>query len=164
MAVARSVRLVLAALVATLLGLVAAPAHAAPPPAGTHVRCAPVAATGVGQDLGSGQTTATVSVAGVPIGSTAATFTITGVVGSTVSFVGPIVLTGLGGTLTADVTGTLDAATGAFTSTSSTVTGAGALSGITGDLTFSDHEDLPTGAFTETISGRLCAPPPGHHG
>ena len=120
------------------------------------MRCAPVAATGVGQDLGSGQTTATVSVAGVPIGSTAATFTIIGVVGSTVSFVGPIVLTGLGGTLTADVTGTLDAATGAFTSTSSTVTGAGALSGITGDLTFSDHEDLPTGAFTETISGRLA--------
>jgi hypothetical protein len=60
----------------------------------------------VGQDLGGGQTMATVSVAGVPIGSTAATVTITGVVGTTVSFVGPIVFTGPRGTLTAAVTGT----------------------------------------------------------
>ena len=167
MALTVSVRILLAALVAAVLGptLALSSAQAAGPPARVaHQRCVAVAATGTGQDLGGGRTTATVTVGGVAVGTTAATFTVTGADGTVVSFVGPIVFTGLGGTLTAEVTGTLDTATGDFTSTSSSLTGTGTLAGTTGDLTFSGHEDLTTGAFTETISGHLCAPPPGRRG
>jgi hypothetical protein len=138
---------------------VASPASAhpsQPAPRGAHVRCVAVDATGVGQDLGGGQTTATISVAGVEIGTTAAAFTITGVDGVVASFAGPITFTGRGGTLTAQVSGTLDLTTGAFMSTSSSLTGTGAYRGVTGDLTLTGTEDLATGAFTESIAGRLC--------
>lgn len=161
---ARPVRTTLLAVLLALLtsalcsvgGLLAAPAQAAP--AAAHARCVPVAATGTGQDLGNGQTTATVSVGGVSVGTTSASFTITGSDGTTVYFDGPITLTGLGGTLTAEVTGTLEAATGDFTSTSTSLTGTGALSAVTGQVTLTGHEDLATGAFTESITGDLCLP------
>ena len=143
----------LAASFATVAPAAAHPGHSSPP---VHSRCLPLAATGVGQDLGGGQTTATISVAGVEVGTTAATFTITGVEGTIASFRGPIVFTGLGGTLTARVSGTLDVATGTFTSTSTSVTGTGLLRQVTGDVTFTGTEDLATGAFTESIRGRLC--------
>ena len=143
---------------------VAAPASATTHPQvhRGHVRCLPVHATGVGQDLGGGQTSATVSVAGVEVGTTAATFTVSGVAGNVASFSGPIVFTGLGGTLTAQVTGTLDVTTGVFVSTSTSISGTGSLHAVTGALTFSGTEDLATGAFTETIDGRLCASAYGH--
>ncbi len=129
-----------------------------------HVRCLAVDATGVGQDLGGGRTTATISVRGVEVGTTAAAFTITGMVGTVASFTGPIAFTGLGGTLTAQVTGTLDVATGAFTSTSTSLAGTGTFRRVTGDLTFTGTEDLVTGAFTESITGQLCrARGHGHH-
>ena len=156
-ATVRLVRLLLVALLAAAAGLVAAPAQAAARPA-APVRCVAVEATGAGQDLGGGQTTATVSVGGVVVGTTSAMFTITGSEGTTVFFEGPITFTGLGGTLTAHVTGTLDAATGDFTSTSTSVTGTGTLRTVTGDLTLTGHEDLTTGAFTESITGDLCRP------
>ena len=113
-------------------------------------------ATGVGQDLGGGRTTATISVHGVEVGTTAAAFTVTGTVGTVASFAGPITFTGLGGTPTAPVTGTLDVTTGAFTSTSTGITGTGALRHVTGDVTITGTEDLATGAFTETLTGHLC--------
>ncbi len=128
-----------------------------------HARCLPIEATGVGQDLGGGRTTATISVHGVEVGTTAAAFTITGQDGTVVSFDGPITFTGLGGTLTAQVTGTLDAATGDFTSTSTSVTGTGTFRDVTGDVTLNGTEDLATGAFTETITGELCVSHR-HHG
>ncbi len=130
------------------------PGH--PAPRAAHVRCVPVVATGVGQDLGGGQTTATIYVAGVEIGTTEAAFTITGVDGVVASFTGPITFTSRGGTLTAQVTGTLDVTTGAFMSTSGSLTGSGAYRGVTGDLTLTGAEDLATGAFTESITGQLC--------
>ncbi len=74
--------------------------------------------------------------------------------GTVASFTGPITFTGLGGTLTAEVTGTLDVATGAFTSTSTSLTGTGTFRRVTGDLTFTGTEDLATLAFTESITGR----------
>lgn len=164
MALDVAVRILLAALVTTVVGLLA-PAQALGSPArAAHQRCVAVEATGVGQDLGDGRTTATVTAAGVTVGTTAATFTITGIDGTVASFVGPIVFTGPGGTLIADVTGTLETSTGDFTATSTALTGTGGLAGVTGQLTFSGHEDLSTGAFTETISGALCASPPGRRG
>ena len=121
-----------------------------------HVRCITVDATGVGQDLGGGRTTATISVHGFEVGTTTAAFTITAVNGTVASFTGPITFTGLGGTLTAQVAGTLDVATGAFTSTSTSLAGTGTFRRVTGDLTFTGTEDLTTLAFTESITGQLC--------
>jgi hypothetical protein len=146
-----------------VVSLAAALALATPASASTHrhhhaghVRCLPVDATGVGQDLGGGRTTATISVHGVEVGTTAAAFTVTGVIGTVASFTGPITFTGLGGTLTAQVTGTLDVATGAFTSTSTSLAGTGPFRHVTGDLTFTGTENLSTLAFTESITGQLC--------
>ncbi len=139
----------------------AVPATASASPAYRHPHrpCAPVAAAGVGQDLGDGQTTATVYVHGLMIGTTTGSFTITGVVGSIASFTGPIDFSLPGGTLTAPVTGTLDTATGEFVSSSSSVSGYGVYAAVVGSLTFRGTENLATGAFTETISGRLCLTP-----
>ena len=77
--------------------------------------------------------------------------------GTVASFTGPITFTGLGGTLTAQVAGTLDVTTGAFTSTSTSLAGTGTFRHVTGQLTFTGTEDLATGAFTESITGQLCA-------
>jgi hypothetical protein len=156
MSVRRLVLPLLVCLVASLATAAPAAAHRGHPSPPAHARCVPVAATGAGQDLGGGQTTATISVGGVEVGTTAAAFTITGVDGTVASFTGPIVFTGLGGTLTAQVTGTLDVTTGVFTSTSTSVAGTGLLRHVTGDLTFTGTEDLATGAFAESISGHLC--------
>ena len=51
----------------------------------------------------------------------------------------------------------LDVATGAFTSTSTSLAGTGTLRRVTGQLIFTGTEDLTTGAFTESITGQLCA-------
>ena len=146
----------LAAALGTAAPVAAHPTHPGHPAPPAHARCLRVDATGVGEDLGGGKTTATISVRGVQVGTTAAAFTITGVDGTVASFTGPIVFTGLGGTLTAQVTGTLDVTTGVFTSTSTSVTGTGLLRRVTGDLTFTGTEDLATRAFTEAIHGHLC--------
>ena len=117
-------------------------------------------ASGVGQDRGAGQTTATISSHGVRLGTSTATFTTTGLDGTVASFAGDIVIATAVGNLTAPVTGTLDVATGAFTSSSTTVTGSGALRSLSGSLTFVGVENLTSGSFTETITGRLCSPIP----
>ena len=95
-------------------------------------------------------------MAGVEVGTTAAAFTITGVDGTVASFTGPITFTGRGGTLTAQVAGTLDLTTGSFTSTSTSLAGTGAYRRVTGHLTLTGTEDLTTGVFTEVITGQLC--------
>jgi hypothetical protein len=156
-------RLVLLAVSAALAGLVLAPpaSAAAPPPASMPAHCLPIRATGVGQDLGGGQTAATLFVGGAAVGTTSATFTVTGMAGTIASFTGPITFTGRGGRLVADVAGTLDVATGAFTSTSTDLTGTGVFRGATGSVTLTGVEDLATGAFTETVTGELCQGAPG---
>jgi hypothetical protein len=148
------------------IGLLAVPATASAAPTRTHPEpaagltatrlCTPIRAAGVGQDLGNGQTTATISSHGLLLGTTAAGFTVTGQVGTVASFMGPIVLTNRFGTITAPVTGTLDVSTGDFRSSSTTLSGSGAYQVITGSLTFSGNENLLTGAFTELITGDLC--------
>ena len=60
------------------------------------------------------------------------------------------------GTLTAQVAGTFDVASGAFQATSTSIAGTGLLRRVTGNVTLSGLEDLTTFAFTETITGRLC--------
>ena len=123
-----------------------------------HQRCTPVEATGVGDDLGGGRTEATLSVAGVPVATSAAAFTIGAVDGTVAGFTGPIVLTPLRGpgTLTAQVAGTFDLASGAFRATSTSLSGTGPLKKVTGTLTFAGVEDFADGSFTESVTGQLC--------
>ena len=149
------------------VGLLAVPATAYAAPTGAHLEpaaglsatrlCAPIHATGVGQDLGNGQTTATIYSHGFFVGTTAAAFTVTGQAGTIASFMGPIVFTNRFGTITAPVAGTLDVSTGDFRSSSTTLSGSGAYRAITGSLTFAGNENLLTGAFTESITGNACA-------
>ena len=118
--------------------------------------CHKIDASGVGQDLGGGQTVAQISDGGLLQGTTAASFTITGVVGTVASFAGTITFTTNRGTLTANVAGTLDVATGAFSAVSSGLSGTGKLAAATGSLAFNGVENLATGAFTEVVTGSIC--------
>lgn len=103
-----------------------------------------------------GRTQATISSHGLVAGHTAAAFTINQVVGTTASFTGPIVFTNTLGTLTAQVAGTFDVASGAFQATSTSLTGSGLIRGLSGSVTLQGLEDFATLRFTETITGRLC--------
>ncbi len=118
--------------------------------------CHAIDASGVGQDLGGGNTVAQISDGGLLQGTTVATFAITGFSGTVASFAGTITFTTNRATLTANVAGTLDVATGAFSATTSGMSGSDKLAGATGSLVFNGVEDLATGAFTETIGGSIC--------
>jgi hypothetical protein len=150
----------LAGLAGTVIVAAAAltPAPAGAAPRASHAVCAPVSADGVGQDLGMGHTQATLSVAGTQVATSEAFFTIDSTTGSVASFHGPITLTPVvgPGTLVAQVTGTFDGASGEFRATSTSLTGSGPLRKVSGQLTFAGLENLSNGAFTETVSGRLC--------
>ena len=135
--------------------LTAAPAHAA---GGDQARlCLPVLATGVGQDNFDFTTDATIRSHGILLGTTTPSSP-PRADPATVTFTGPIKFTTAIGTLTALVAGSVNTATGAFASQSTSLSGTGALRGVTGSLELVGTENLPTGAFTETITGRLCAP------
>jgi hypothetical protein len=157
-----SIRALTATVPALALLAVAPPASAHPPQV-----CVPVRLTGVGQDLGSDSqgnlhTTATIHLGPSVIGTTAATFTPSGPpVGTTLAFTGPIVFSPVRGsaTVTADVVGSVDVGAGTFTATSTQLTGSGALASVSGTVTFAGTENLSTGAFTETVTGRICAQP-----
>lgn len=118
--------------------------------------CAPVYAVGDGQDLGNGMTEATISSRGVILGTTHATFTPTSVTPTAESFTGPIVFSSKVGTLTAQVDGAFNITAGTFTATSTSIVGTRLLGGVSGQVTLNGTENLTTGAFTETITGRLC--------
>lgn len=120
--------------------------------------CLPFTATGVGQDMGGGRTTATISVGNHRIGSTEASFTIGEVTGTVASFAGPLTFRPdrVRGTLVAQLTGTVDLATGRFAAASTSISGTGRLSRVTGDVRIEGVQDLSSGAFTETLTGRLC--------
>jgi len=125
---------------------------------GPGAGCKRVHATGVGQDLGGGNTRATISRGGRLNGTTSAHFDITGGAPPVLSIAGTIVLTTKHGTLTVNVEGTFNVATGEFSATGPIAGGTEKLAGATGTLTFSGVQDLATGAFTETITGTLCLP------
>jgi hypothetical protein len=121
--------------------------------------CVPVYASGVGQDLGNGMTEATISSHGVVLGSTHATFTPITTSPTSETFSGPIVFSSAAGTLTAQVTGSFDisgSTAGTFNASSTSITGTRLLRGVSGHVTLNGNENLSTGAFTETITGRLC--------
>ena len=118
--------------------------------------CRNINATGVGQDMGGGQTVGQISDGGLLQGTTAASFSITGISGTVASFAGPITFTTNRATLTANLVGTLDVVSGVFSAASSSISGTGKLAGATGSLSFSGVENLATGAFTDVVSGSIC--------
>ena len=74
------------------------------------------------------------------------------------TFSGPIVFSarfGLG-SFTVAATGSVDVSTGSFQATGPVTAGTGVFLGVSGELTFDGTQDLVTGAFTETVTGRLC--------
>ncbi len=58
----------------------------------------------------------------------------------------------------ATVVGSLDVSDGNFVARSTSVTGTGALSPISGNLAVAGTQNLTNPTFTETLSGRFCVP------
>ena len=139
-------------MIAALLTTMAGGAQAARTDAG----CRPVHAIGAGQDLGAGDTAATLTRGGLLNGTTRAHFDITGGEAPVFTIAGVLVLTTKHAALTLDLAGTFDVATGGFTTSGPITDASGKLAGATGTLTLSGVQDLATGAFTETVTGTLC--------
>jgi len=142
------------AILGSLLVVGAGPAM--PTTASEEDECHRVKAVGVGQDLGGGNTTATISHAGFLNGITTAHFDITGGTLPVLTFEGTVVFRAKHGTLTVNIAGTFNVATGAFEASGYVRSGTGKFAGAIGTLTFSGVEDFSTGVFTETITGRIC--------
>ena len=121
-----------------------------------HDSCLSVNARSIGQNLGHGQTTATITHAGILNGTTTGQLQITGGTPPLLTVVGTGVLTTHHGTLTVNLAGTFNTATGVFQATGQIVHGTGMLAGATGVLTFVGLEDLTSGRFTQTITGTVC--------
>ena len=117
--------------------------------------CHLVKARGIGQDNGSFQTTGRLLGGGVLHG----TFTgsISPVGGPPlVPFVETTVFTTQHGTLTVNVTGSIDVNTGEFYASGPVIEGTERFLRSRGALTFSGVVDFATGAFTEEINGVVC--------
>jgi hypothetical protein len=117
--------------------------------------CQRINARGVGQDLGGGNTTATIR-GGILKGTTAASFAITGGTPPVLTFDGTITFTTKRGTLTLGLVGTLDVSTGRFSATGLVTAGTGIFAGATGSLRLDGVQNLATGSFTETVRGTIC--------
>lgn len=144
----RTLRVLLTLLAASLvLGVAPAPAEV-----GEH--CHKVKAVGVGEDLGGGDTVATITRAGFLNGTTAAHFDITGGAIPVLTFAGTVTFTAKKGTLTVAIAGTFDISTGAFEASGPVTAGTGRFADASGTLVFSG---MQTGTdFTETVTGTLC--------
>jgi len=118
--------------------------------------CRTVKANGVGQDLGGGNTIATITQGGILNGTTAAHFDINGGAFPTFTFAGTVTFTTKRGTLAVAISGTFNVATGDFAASGPITGGTGRFAGATGTLTFAGNENLQTGTFTETVQGTIC--------
>ncbi|MDH3681997.1 MAG: hypothetical protein OEV40_18830 [Acidimicrobiia bacterium] len=92
-------------------------------------------------------------------GTTAASFTPTGVTDTGITFAGELTFTTRRGTLTVDQAGTFDLSTGAFATSGPVTSGTGGFEGAAGTVAFDGVQDLtdPAGSFTETVTGEVCA-------
>src|SRR6266516_4374902 len=124
--------------------------------AGDHDSCLSVNALAIGQDLGHGRTTSTITHAGILNGTTNAQLQITGGTPPVITLAGTGVLTTSHGTLTISIVGTFNQATGAIEATGQVVAGTDLFAHATGTLMFVGVEDLTTGSFTNTITGTVC--------
>ena len=117
--------------------------------------CHKVKSTGVGQDLGGGNTMATIK-GGKLKGTTTGHFDMVGGTPPVFLISGAVTFTTKHGTLTVTPSGTFDVASGHFNATGPITGGTGKWAGTTGSLTLDGIENLTTGAFTETITGMTC--------
>lgn len=116
-----------------------------------------IQATGVGQDLGGGNTVAQISDGGLLQGTTAAQFEITDFsLFPVLPISGTVTFTSNKATLTVTVTGSFDVSTGAFSASGPVTSATGKLEGASGTLTFEGVEDLSNGTFVEDITGNIC--------
>ena len=143
--IVRRTAFVAAAVIATL-----GQAHAA-------VSCHKINAKGVGQDLGNGMTEARIIGGGLLHGTTQGSFVVTGGVAPVFTVAGAVTFTTQQSTLTVALAGTFNVASGAFATTGPVTLATGKLAGATGTLTLNGVQDLPTGSFTEEVSGLICA-------
>ena len=135
-------------------------------PATAGVSCHQVNAKGAGQGgppragdpPGLIRTVAQIRGGGLLQGTTQAAFQVTGPTSTGIAFAGGITFTTNRATLTVDLVGTLDLATGEFGASGDVSEGTGKLDGATGTLTLAGVQDLldPAGSFTETVSGEIC--------
>ncbi len=137
-----------------------------PGPATAGVSCHQINATGAGRGAppqpadppGLIRTVAQIRGGGLLQGTTEAAFQVTGVTPTGIAFAGDITFTTNRATLTVDLDGTLDLASGEFAASGGVIGATGKLDGATGRLTLAGVQDLldPAGSFTETVSGVIC--------
>lgn len=135
-------------------------------PATAGVSCHQINANGAGRGAspqagdppGLIRTVAQIRGGGLLQGTTEAAFQVTGVTPTGIAFAGGITFTTNRATLTVDLDGTLDLATGEFSSGGDVSEATGKLDGATGTLTLAGVQNLldPAGSFTETVSGEIC--------
>ncbi|MBD8868859.1 hypothetical protein [Nocardioides donggukensis] len=135
-------------------------------PATAGVSCHQINATGVGRGAppqandppGLIRTVAQIRGGGLLQGTTEAAFQVTGVTPTGIAFAGDITFSPNRATLTVDLEGTLDLATGEFTASGDVSGATGKLDGATGTLTLAGVQNLldSAGGFTETVSGEIC--------
>jgi hypothetical protein len=125
-------------------------------PAYAATSCHKIKAKGVGQDLGSGQTVATIKGGGLLQGTTVGNFAITGVSGSVATIEGTVRFTTNRATLIVSVVGTFDVASGEFSASGPVTSATGKLAGTTGNLTLAGVENLSDGSFVEDVTGTIC--------
>jgi hypothetical protein len=118
--------------------------------------CHKINAKGVGQDLGNGMTQAQIIGGGLLHGATQGSFTITGGAPPSFTIAGTVAFTTKQGTLTVQVNGTFNVATGDFVASGSVTSATGKLAGATGTLLLDGVEDLTTGTFAEDVTGLIC--------
>jgi hypothetical protein len=163
----RSRRFAAAALVTGVLmtaGL-AAPADAAGNAHGKGKQhCRALHGTATGTDNGDGTTSATLYQGKREAGHVAGSLA-TGVPGpdGLLPFSGVIVLDTWKGALEAEVEGTFDTVTGAFSARTQDLAGKGALRNASGRLRITGLQDLATGQFTEVVHARVCVPKKHQH-
>lgn len=143
---------------AAVVAAVALGGLAAPATAHAVTTCHAIDATGTGVAAADGSTTAAmIRGGGLLTGRTAGAFTATGDP-PVLSIAGTVVFTpnyGKGSTLSTEVTGTFDLASGAFRAVTGAVSGTGRLASATASLTL-EGVQLPDLTFTETVRGWLC--------
>lgn len=128
--------------------------------------CTRIRTTGVGQGVAPRpgdppdlvRTEATIR-SGLLKGTTEAAFAVTGPTSTGIAFEGELTFSARRGTLTLDLAGTLDLTTGEFESVGPVVSGTDGFTGAVGTIELDGRQDLadPAGAFTETVTGEVCA-------
>ena len=144
----------------TILGLAVgavAPGIAAAQSEG-KTKCKAVSAIAAGQGVvepdGTIRTNAAVTKDPLLKGSLEGQFAVTGDPSPNIPFAGDITFTTKKGTLVTQVTGSLTA-TGEFETSGQVSAGTGKFAGATGKLVIVGEQDQ-TGAFSETIKGKIC--------